>query len=63
MSVGENIKKRREALNLSQRDLAEQVGIAQPFLCQVERGTKNPSLQVAAEIAKVLECDLKELVE
>lgn len=63
MNVGENIKKRREALNVSQRDLAEQVGIAQPFLCQVERGTKNPSLQVAAEIAKVLGCDLQDLAE
>lgn len=63
MNVGENIKNRREASNMSQRDLAEQVGIAQPFLCQVERGTKNPSLQVAAEIAKVLKCDLKDLVE
>jgi DNA-binding helix-turn-helix protein len=63
LSVGENIKKRREALNLSQRDLAAQVGIAQPFLCQVERGTKNPSLQVAAEISKVLECALQDLLQ
>ena len=63
MNVGENIKKRREASNMSQRDLAEQVGIAQPFLCQVERGSKNPSFQVAVEIANVLGCDLKELAE
>lgn len=32
------------------------------MLCQIERGTKNPSLQVAAEIAKLLGCELGELL-
>lgn len=63
MSVGENIKNRREALNLSQRDLAEQVGIAQPTLCQIERGTKNPSLQVGIAIADVLGCSVESLTK
>lgn len=63
MSVGENIRTRREAMGFSQTSVAEKAGITAAMLCQVERGTKNPSLQVAAEIAKVLECSLEELLE
>lgn len=63
MSVGTNIRRRRMALDLSQVYVAEQVGISQPMLNQVERGTKNPSLQVSAEIAKVLQCRIEDFLD
>lgn len=63
MNVGANIRNRREVLELSQAYVAKQAGISQPMLCQIERGTKNPSLQVSVEIARVLQCNLGELVE
>ena len=37
-------------------------GVTQAMLCQVERGTKNPSLQLGAEIAKILDCSLESLL-
>ena len=41
MSVGENIKKRREAKGLSQAELAGAIGVGQSYLSQIERGTKG----------------------
>lgn len=58
--IGKNIKKIREAKEISQVELAEKVSISQAMLCQIERGTKNPSLQIAVEIAKVLGCRIED---
>ena len=63
MNVGENIRRAREAAGLRQVELAEQAGVTQAMLCQIERGTKNPSLQIGAEIAKILNCSLESLLE
>ena len=56
MSVGENIRRIRQERGISQEKLARDAGISGPMLCQIERGTKNPSLQVAREIARQLGC-------
>lgn len=62
MNVGENIRYIREKRNLTQAYVATQAGISQAMLCQIERGTKNPSLQVGKEIANTLGCDLERLL-
>lgn len=61
MGVGEIIRIRREKLGITQGDLAEDVGISQAMICQIERGTKNPSLQVGREIARCLRCSMDDL--
>ena len=62
MGVGTNIRKIREQQGLKQTDLARAAGITPTFLCQVERETKNPSLQIAAELARVLHCRLEDFL-
>ena len=62
MSVGDNIRRIREKAGLTQVYVAKQVGVTSVMLCQIERGTKNPSLQVGAEIAKVLGCSIENLL-
>ena len=62
MSVGENIRRMREEKNITQIWLSEQAGISQAMLCQIERGTKNTSLQVSAEIAAALKCRIEDLI-
>lgn len=62
MSVGDNIRRIREKAGLTQVYVAKQVGVTSAMLCQIERGTKNPSLQVGAEIAKVLGCSIENLL-
>lgn len=62
MSVGTNIRRIRERKGLSQVQLSEQAGISQAMLCQVERGTKVPSLLLSAELAKILQCDINDFL-
>lgn len=63
MSVGNNIKRLREERGLSQADLAMRANISQSMLSQIEKGTKNPSLQVGKEIADILGCSVDKLLE
>ncbi len=62
MNVGENIRRIREQNGVTQAWLSDQAGISQPTLCQIERGTKNPSLQVSAYIARALNCSIESLL-
>lgn len=49
------LKRKRESLGLSQHKLAEQLGITQTFLSEIERGRKNPSLEQFFRICEALE--------
>lgn len=62
MSIGENIKARREAAGLTQEALAAQVGVTHSMICQIERGSKSPTVVLGKQIADVLGCTLDELV-
>ncbi len=62
MSIGENIKNKREEKGMSQKELAEKTYVSQSMICQVERGTKVPTMLLGAEIAKVLGCGIQELL-
>lgn len=62
MSISENLKRIREEKNIKQVELAKAVGISQSFLAQLERGTKNLTVNLAKEIAKALEIDVIELI-
>ena len=49
-----NIKEKREELGISQKELAEKVGISQSFLCDIEQGRSKPSIDTAIKISQVL---------
>lgn len=61
MNIGQNIKEKRLALNMSQKELADLVQVKQSMICQIERGTKAPSLPLSVEIAKALQCHVGDL--
>ena len=52
-----NIKEKRERLGISQKELAEKVGISQSFLCDIEQGRSKPSIDTAVKIAYALNID------
>ena len=52
-----NIKERREQLGISQKELAEKVGISKSFLCDIEQGRSKPSIDTALKIAEALNID------
>lgn len=58
MSIGENIKKLREEKELTQEQLARQIGVSQAMLAQIERGTKSCAMQLGKLIAQELECSV-----
>ena len=63
MSVGENIKGKRQSLGMTQESLANALGIGRSMIAQIERGSKIPNLMLGRDIARVLQCDLEELVK
>jgi len=53
-SLGEFIAGQRRTAQLSLRQLAEQTGISNPYLSQIERGLRKPSAEVLQQLAKAL---------
>ncbi|MDI1265008.1 MAG: helix-turn-helix domain-containing protein [bacterium] len=60
MQPGEIIKEAREKRNMSQKDLADRVGISQPAIKKIEAGDTQQS-KFLARIAQILELDLSTL--
>src|SRR3982750_464359 len=60
--IGPRVRARREAMDLSLRDLAVRTGVSAPMLSQVERGETSPTLAVAARIAEGLDLRLSQLL-
>jgi len=57
---GQKLKSAREALNLSRGDVAEEVGVSRRAVYEYERGTMNPTIDVALRLEKLLETQLIE---
>ena len=55
------IKEKREALGMTQKALAERVGVTPAQMCMIETGKRMPSLIVALRIAAALGCTVEEL--
>ena len=58
---GEQVRKLRLAMDLSQEELAFKAGVHRTYLGSIERGERNPSLKNIAAIAKALNISLSEL--
>jgi transcriptional regulator with XRE-family HTH domain len=61
--LGEYIRRQRETQKLSMRQLANLVGISNPYLSQIERGLREPSEKVVDAIARNLELSAEALYE
>jgi transcriptional regulator with XRE-family HTH domain len=53
-SLGTYLRDQRVAAELSLRQLAEQAGVSNPYLSQIERGLRRPSAEVLQALAKAL---------
>ena len=53
-AIGQRIRRFRKAANLSQEQLAEQIGISVTHMSHIETGNTKLSLPVFVEIARVL---------
>lgn len=63
MNYGPTIKTARESLGLSQTDLAERMGVAQPSLSRTEAGKRTPTLATLLRAAEAMGMTLTELLD
>jgi transcriptional regulator with XRE-family HTH domain len=54
---GQNVREARKAVGLSQEALAAEVGLDRTYISGIERGVRNPSLDVIVKIAKRLKSE------
>lgn len=52
--IGEFIRDLRQNARISLRQLAEQAGVSNPYLSQIERGLRKPSAEVLQQLATAL---------
>lgn len=62
VSLGQRIKKERLALGMTQRDLAEAIGITVPYMSKIEASKETPTDEKLVRIAEILRLDSDELI-
>ena len=55
VTIGEQIRERRKIAGLTQKELGERAGIAEPTIRRYELGKLNPKIETVAKIAKALD--------
>ncbi len=60
---GAHLRVLRAERGLTQQQLADRCGSNEPFISNLERGVKIPSLSMLLRLAEGLECTMCELVE
>ncbi len=60
---GQVLKQRREALNLSQEELAFEAGLHRTYISLLERGVKSPTLNVLFRLAEALDIPPSQFIQ
>jgi transcriptional regulator with XRE-family HTH domain len=53
-TLGDYLRDQRRGAQLTLRQLADQAGVSNPYLSQIERGLRKPSADVLQQLAKAL---------
>jgi transcriptional regulator with XRE-family HTH domain len=59
--LGDYLREQRVSARLTLRQLAEQAGVSNPYLSQIERGLRRPSAEVLQQLAKALRISAEQL--
>ena len=63
VKFGQRLKDIRNNQNISQEELSFRCGLSKNYISDVERGTRNISLQAIEKLAKGLQVSIKELFD
>ena len=61
MTFRTRIKELRARYDLTQEDLAKEVGVTRQTIVYLEKGTYNPSLDLAHRVARALKTTIEDL--
>lgn len=62
MTFGENLKRIRKEMKLTQQEMANRIGISQSYFADIEHNRKNISLAVVLRIAQGLDVSVNKLI-
>ena len=62
IQLGRNLRSWRIQRGLSQEDLSQISGIHRTYISGLERGVRNPSISIVAQLANALEVEPSELL-
>lgn len=60
--LGRNIRRRRNALGISQEELAFRAGMKRSYVSGIELGTRNPTVEALERLAGALDLDPRSLL-
>ena len=61
--LARNVVKFRGQRDWSQEELAEEAGLHRTYVSGVERGVRNPTIQIVERLAKALKVSASQLLE
>ena len=61
--VGRNLKRIRKERGWSQEQLAFESGLHRTYISGIERGARNPTVLILAQLARTLRVKVEELVK
>jgi len=61
--LGQNVKRLRTAMAISQEELAEQAGVHRTYASDIERGVRNPTIVVVERFAAALKVSAGSLLD
>lgn len=62
MTFGENLKRIRKEMKLTQQEMANRIGISQSYFADIEHNRKNISLAVVLRISQGLDVSVNKLI-
>lgn len=57
------LKKLRNEVGMSQKELADKLGVSDTVIVNYENGKKTPSLKRLVQMADILNCNLDEIID
>ncbi|MGA7750782.1 MAG: helix-turn-helix transcriptional regulator [Gallionella sp.] len=63
ISLGNNVRRIRESKGWSQDKLSEESGLHRTYISGIERGVRNPTIEIVQEIALALGVSPSQLLE
>ena len=63
MRIGKKLQAARKLKDLTQQDVADNVGISRTYYSQIENGERDPATTIITSIAKTLGVDISDILK